>query len=227
MSEVEPAAEGEESPGPSSSAGPVRRGPRKRFLVIGIVLAAALGVGLFTSVGTSQGTPGSGSSGSGSGSGSGGPYVGGPVPGFTASNVGPVGGRQVSIPADGGGGGTPAVLLFFGNWCPSCHQELPPLAAKVRQDATAGGSLARIHVIGVDSEDSRSSAQSFIKSSGVTFPVAYDPDISVTSGLFYFTGDPYAVFVRGNGTIDRIVRGDVLTPSSLVADERALIPSER
>jgi hypothetical protein len=33
------------------------------------------------------------------------------------------------------------------------------------------------------------------------------------------------VFVRGNGTIDRIVRGDVLTPSSLLADERALIPS--
>ena len=218
MSEVEPAAEGAEPPGPSSSTGHARRGPRKRFLVVGVVLAAALGVGLFTSVGTSQGTPGSGS---------GGPYAGGPVPGFTAPNVGPVGGSQVSIPADGGSGGTPAVLLFFGNWCPSCHQELPPLAAQVRWDAAAGGSLARIHVIGVDSEDSRSSARSFIKSSGVTFPVAYDPDISITSGLFYFTGDPYAVFVRGNGTIDRIVRGDGLTPSSLVADERRLIPSGR
>ena len=217
MSEVEPAAQGVESSGPSS-AGPVRRGPRKRFLVIGVVLAAALGVGLFTSVGTSQGKPGSGS-------GSGGPYAGGPVPGFTAPNIGPVGGSQVSIPADGGSRGAPAVLLFFGNWCPSCHQELPSLAAEVRQEAAAGGPLARIHVIGVDSEDARSSAQSFIKSSGVTFPVAYDPDISITSGLFYFTGDPYAVFVRGNGTIDRIVRGDVLAPSSLVADERALIPS--
>ena len=217
MSEVEPTARGAESPEPSS-AGAVRRGPRKRFLVIGVVLAVALGVGLFTSVSTSQGSPGSGSS-------SGGPYAGGPVPGFTAPNIGPVGGSQVSIPADGGSRGAPAVLLFFGNWCPSCHQELPSLAAEVRQEAAAGGPLARIHVIGVDSEDARSSAQSFIKSSGVTFPVAYDPDISITSGLFYFTGDPYAVFVRGNGTIDRIVRGDVLAPSSLVADERALIPS--
>ena len=217
MSEVEPTARGAESPEPSS-AGAVRRGPRKRFLVIGVVLAVALGVGLFTSVSTSQGSPGSGSS-------SGGPYAGGPVPGFTAPNIGPVGGSQVSIPADGGSRGAPAVLLFFGNWCPSCHQELPSLAAEVRQEAAAGGPLARIHVIGVDSEDARSSAQSFIKSSGVTFPVAYDPDIAITSGLFYFTGDPYAVFVRGNGTIDRIVRGDVLTASSLVADERALIPS--
>jgi thiol-disulfide isomerase/thioredoxin len=212
MSDAVPAAEGVESPEPAP------RAPRKRFLVIGVVLAAALGVGLFTSIGTSQGSPGSGSN-------SGGPYAGGPVPGFTAPNVGPSGGSQVAVPADGGSRGTPAVLLFFGNWCPSCHQELPPLAAEVRQQAESGSPLARIHVIGVDSEDSRSSAQAFIKSSGVTFPVAYDPDISITSGAFYFTGDPYAVFVKGDGKIDRIVRGDVLTPSSLVADERALIPS--
>ncbi len=149
------------------------------------------------------------------------------MPAFTADNVGPVGRSRVSVPADGGSGGTPAVLLFFGNWCPSCHQELPPLAAAVHQQDASGGPLARIRVIGVDSEDTRSSAQAFIKASGVTFPVAYDPDINITSGLFFFTGDPYAVFVRGNGTIDRIVRGDVLTPSSLVSDERALIPSGR
>ena len=48
---------------------------------------------------------------------------------------------------------------------------------------------------------------------------------AITSGLFYFDGDPYAVFVNGDGTIARIVRGAVLTPSSLTADERALIPS--
>jgi len=54
--------------------------------------------------------------------------------------------------------------------------------------------------------------------------VAFDPDASVVSGLFYFRGDPYAVFVRGDGTIDKIVRGDVLTPSTFTADERALLP---
>jgi peroxiredoxin len=186
--------------------------------VIGVVLAAALGVGLFTSVGTGQPSTGSGS---------GSPHEGGPVPAFSAPNVGPVGASQVSVPANGGSGGTPAVLLFFGAWCPSCHQELPALAAAVRQEEASRDPLARIHVIGVDSEDSKSSAQSFIKSSGVTFPVAYDPDISITSGLFYFTGDPYAVFVRGNGTIDRIVRGSGLTAAGFVADERALIPSGR
>ena len=47
----------------------------------------------------------------------------------------------------------------------------------------------------------------------------------MTSGLFSFEGDPYAVFVKGDGTVARIVRGAVLTPSSLTADERALIPT--
>jgi peroxiredoxin len=205
-----PSASSSDAPG-GEGAGP--RKPRKIFLLVGVVLALVLGVFLFTGLGTSQGTTG------------GAPHAGGPVPSFTRQNVGPVGGARVAVPADGGGNGTPAVLLFFGNWCPSCHQELPPLAAAVRAQDKAGGPLSHIRVIGVDSEDSVQSAKSFIQSAGVTFPVASDPDITVTSGLFSFEGDPYAVFVKGDGTIAKIVRGDVLTPSSLTADERALIPS--
>jgi thiol-disulfide isomerase/thioredoxin len=119
----------------------------------------------------------------------------------------------------------PTVLLFFGNWCPSCHQELPPLAAAVQRQEQAGGPLSRVRVIGVDSEDTEGNARSFIHSAGVTFPVAYDRQADVTSGLFFFDGDPYAVFVKGDGTISKIVRGAVLTPSSLTADERALLPN--
>jgi peroxiredoxin len=214
MSDAAPDAPSASPSGAPDGDGAGPRKPRKVFLLVGIVLAAVIGVFLFTSLGSSQG--------SGSG---GAPHEGGPVPAFTRQNVGPVGGAQVAVPAEGGGHGTPAVLLFFGNWCPSCHQELPPLAAAVRAQDEAGGRLSHIRVIGVDSEDSASSAKSFIQSAGVTFPVASDPDITVTSGLFYFEGDPYAVFVKGDGTISKIVRGAVLTPSSLTADERALIPS--
>jgi peroxiredoxin len=212
----------DEMPPPEGSPAPGEvqvRKPRKIFLVVGLVLAVVIGIFLFTSLGTSDG---SGTTGSGSGSGSA-PSAGDPVPSFTSRNVGPVGGSSVSVSAHSGG--RPTVLLFFGNWCPSCHQELPPLAAAVRSQDNAGGALAGIRVVGVDSEDSVANAKSFIHSSGVTFPVAYDPNVDITSGLFYFTGDPYAVFVRADGTIAKIVRGDVLTPSSLTADERALTPS--
>ena len=201
-------------PAPGADGVPPVRSPRKRFILIGLgigILIIVL-VGLFTSLGKSS------SSGSA-------PQPGDPVPSFTQQNIGPSGPTQVSVPSDGGGNGTPAVLLFFGNWCPDCHQELPPLAAAVKQQDRAGGALSRIRVIGVDSEDTVAHARSFIHSAGVTFPVAYDPQANVTSGLFFFTGDPYAVFVRGNGTIAKIVSGAVLTPSSLTADERALIPT--
>jgi peroxiredoxin len=193
---------------PADSPPPPRK-PRKVFLLVGLVAAAALAVGLFTSVGTNAASGAA-------------PHEGGPVPSFSSSRLnGP--GTVSGPPA--GGSGVPAVLLFFGNWCSSCHQELPPLAAAVRHQMAAGGPLSRINVIGIDSEDSVSSAQAFIKSSGVTFPVAYDPNVQITSGAFYFDGDPYAVFVRADGTIDRIVRGATLDAAGLIADERRLIPS--
>lgn len=211
-------------PGPGGAPGAAEgevegevRKPRKIFLVLGIALALIIGIFLFTSLGTSDG---SGTTGSGAGSA---PNVGDRVPSFTSQNIGPSGGSSVSVSPRRGG--QPTVLLFFGDWCPSCHQELPPLAAAVRSQDSTGGALAQIRVVGVDSEDTVGNAKSFIHASGVTFPVAYDPNVDITSGLFYFTGDPYAVFVRSDGTIAKIVRGDVLTASSLTADERALTPS--
>jgi peroxiredoxin len=206
------AREAETAPG--AGAPPGVRKPRKRFILIGlgIGLLIIVLIGLLTSIGTSSTTTSA-------------PRQGGAVPSFTGANLGPTGSSEVSVPADGGGNGTPAVLLFFGAWCSSCHQELPPLAAAVRKQDQAHGALSRIRVIGVDSFDKTSTAKSFIHAAGVTFPVASDPGAGITSGLFYFDGDPYAVFVNGDGTIAKIVRGAVLTPSSLTADERALIPS--
>ncbi len=174
------------------------------------MLAAALGVGLFTSVGTKDSAT------------SGPPHPGGDVPAFRAVNLNGAGPVDVSATRDG----TPTVLLFFGDWCTECHQELPPLAAAAREQRASGGRLAGIRVIGVDSEDTTADARSFIHASGVTFPVAYDPDLDITSGDFYFDGDPDAVFVHADGTIDRIARGP-LTAAAFRADERALIPSGR
>jgi cytochrome c biogenesis protein CcmG, thiol:disulfide interchange protein DsbE len=205
-----PAPAGDSAGAPHKDGGP--RKPRKVFLFVGLVLAVGLGIGLFTGVGTSQSTSGK-------------PYQGGPAPAFTASNVGPTGGGEVSYPLRGSDAGRPAVLLFFGAWCPSCHQELPPLARAVAAQQGARGKLSTVEVVGVDDLDSPSSARSFIEQSGVTFPVAADPDTDITPQTFGFDGDPYAVFIKGDGTIDKIVQGAVLTPSASTADERALIPS--
>jgi peroxiredoxin len=184
------------------------RKPRKIFLVVGLVVAVALGIGLFTSIGAPKK--------------SGIPQPGDPVPTFTAARVN--GSGTVRVGAHGGSSGGPTVLLFFGHWCSICSTELPRLAATVRSQDAAGGALSRIRVLGVDSEDPLSVAQSFVADSGVTFPVAYDPDVAIMSGKFYFEGDPYAVFVKSDGTIDKIV-GSAIAPAKFTAYERALIPS--
>jgi hypothetical protein len=54
--------------------------------------------------------------------------------------------------------------------------------------------------------------------------VVRDPELAITSGDFYFDGDPDAVFVRANGTISAIVPG-ALSVAKLTAEEKKLIPS--
>jgi len=39
-----------------------------------------------------------------------------------------------------------------------------------------------IRVIGIDALDSRGPAEAFVKKSGVTFPIAFDPNGTVTNG---------------------------------------------
>jgi peroxiredoxin len=202
-----------EAPGASAGADPggagpaggsparvtVARKPRKIFLVVGLLAAGALAIGLFTGVGTG-GTASR-------------PQVGKAAPSFSVARVG--GSGQVGIPGNGGGNGRGAVLLFFGNWCAECHSELPPLAAAIRSQQRQGGVLSKVSVIGVDDFDHTANAESFIRSSGVSFPVAFDPVAQVTNGLYYFPGDPAAVFIDGNGTITAIRYGPI-TPTQLI-----------
>ncbi|HXZ61341.1 MAG TPA: TlpA disulfide reductase family protein [Acidimicrobiales bacterium] len=196
---------------PLSGASRRPRRPRKVFLLVGVVVAVALGVGLFTSVGTSS-------------KGSGQPGPGDPVPAFSAQNVGPTGPPTVSVSPEQQ---RPTVLLFFGSWCTACKSELPPLAKAVQRQEEAHGSLSAIRVVGVDTLDSPATAESFVHEEGVTFPVAADADGAITAGKFEFQGDPYTVFVDADGAIAKVVPGDQLTPASFTADERALIPSGR
>jgi peroxiredoxin len=191
----------------------VRRRPRKAFLLLGTVLAAGLAAGLFAGVGTD---PGSGRNPGGSAH----APVGDRAPDFTLQRLD--GSGTVGTPGSGGGHGTPAVLLFFGNWCAECHTELPKLAAAVDAQQQRGGKLARVAVIGVDNFDRSADAVAFTRASGVTFPVAFDPAAKVTSELYGFPGDPVAVFIDGRGTI-AAVRFGPLSAAELTRLEQRLV----
>jgi hypothetical protein len=186
------------------------RSPRRKAVVLVLVglAVAALAIGLFTSVGTSTA--------------SGPPYAGGMAPPFSLTGLNVAG--RVGTPRSGGGGGKPVVVLFMGDWCTICHTEIPRLAAKITALRSGHGALGRLAVIGVDSEDSLSDALTFIKSSGVRFPVGDDASAHVMNAVYGFEGDPYAVFIEGSGRIMTIHPGS-LSPSQFVTLARRLLAS--
>jgi thiol-disulfide isomerase/thioredoxin len=192
---------------------PARRRPRPVFLILGLVLAGALAVGLFTGVGT-------GGTGGGPGSR---PVAGSTVPAFSLPRLG--GGQPVGVPADGAGGGRPAILVFFASWCTDCATEIPRLAALYRHQQAAHSPLARVALIGIDGADPRGAALAFVHRSGVTFPVGVDPTYDVTEGKFYFVGLPDAVCVRGDGTIAAVEVGPVSAAAFTSWERRLLAPS--
>ncbi len=178
---------------------PPRR-PRLAFLVLGVILAAGLGAGLFLSRGSTGPAV---------------PAVGDPAPGFSLAALG--GRGTVGVPADGGGNGRPAVLVFFATWCPPCRREIPALARFYRDQPAR----ARVPIIGIDGMDPAPAALAFVRASGVSFPVGLDSAYSVTEGRYALTAEPDAVFITADGTIARIVHGPI-TPAQLRADERGL-----
>jgi thiol-disulfide isomerase/thioredoxin len=169
-------------------------------------VAIALGVGLFTSVGTSKA--------------SGPPQSGGMAPAFSLTGLNVPG--RVGTPQSGGGDGRPMVVLFMGDWCTICHSEIPPIAAKVKELRSGRSALGHLAVIGVDSEDTLPDALAFVKSSGVSFPVGDDATAHVMNGVYGFEGDPYAVFIEGSGRIMEIHPGP-LSVAGFVALERRLL----
>ena len=192
-------------------AAPGRRRPRLIFLLVGVVLAVALAAVLLAlrapAASTASGTAVAG--------------AGRPVPRFALPALGAAK-KEVGVPANGGGGGRPAILLFFASWCPPCEREIPALAATYRQQQKEHSPLAKVAVIGVDANDPAPNALAFVRSSGVTFPVGADTNFRVTQTLFDFSHLPESVFVEGNGTIAGIHLGPLST-SRFSSWERRLL----
>jgi cytochrome c biogenesis protein CcmG/thiol:disulfide interchange protein DsbE len=197
--------------GHAGKAVPGRRRPRLIFLLVGAALAAALAAVLLALrapvASTASGTAFLG--------------VGRPVPRFALPALG-AREKKVGVPANGGGGGRPAILLFFASWCPPCAREIPALAATYRRQQEEHSRLAKVAVIGIDANDPTPNALTFVRSSGVTFPVGADVSFAVTQTLFDFSHLPESVFVDGNGTIAGIHLGP-LSPSGFSSWERRLL----
>ena len=109
-----------------------------------------------------------------------------------------------------------AVVIFFASWCGPCKSEMPKVASYLRHHNEGS-----IRVIGIDAYDERDAAVSFVKTSGVTFPVAFDPNGTVTTRIFNFLTVPETVFVSAKGIVTQVYFGAI--PKSVLVKGIAVL----
>jgi cytochrome c biogenesis protein CcmG, thiol:disulfide interchange protein DsbE len=70
--------------------------------------------------------------------------------------------------------GKPLIVNFWASWCEPCQKETPLLASFYRDQ---GG---RVAVVGLDENDTSAAALKFAHAKGVTYPVGFDPGMTVS-----------------------------------------------
>jgi len=126
----------------------------------------------------------------------------GPLPRAKAFSLGRLGhpGQQVSL---GAYAGQPVIVNFFASWCGPCKKETPLLAGFYAQHH------GKIHIIGVDSNDTTAKALKFVGKEDVRYPVAVDPFTANTAVRYGVLGLPQTFFLDARHRIVRHVIGGV------------------
>jgi len=127
------------------------------------------------------------------------------APAFTLAALGEPGG-EVSLSQYAG---QPVIVNFWASWCEPCQQETPLLA---RWHAQHG----HVVLLGLDENDTTASALKFARAKGVTYPLAFDPDMRAASA-YGVDALPQTFFLNARHQIVAHVVG-VVTLTQLATD---------
>lgn len=118
-----------------------------------------------------------------------------------------------AVPLRGPGTGRPVVVNAWATWCGPCTREMPEL---VELAARAAG---RVDLLGVLTQDDQRQALEFARQLGVRYPSVVDDD-----GAFfrrYSAGPPVTVFVRADGSVAHVERGEMASLQEVLDLTRA------
>ena len=98
--------------------------------------------------------------------------------------------------------GHPVLVNFWASWCDPCIAEAPDLIAAHQKYGDT------VRFIGVDAQDDRSGATTFIDQHKVPYPSVFDPSnaIAVSYGLF---SPPDTLFFDTNGNLVKTIPGQI------------------
>lgn len=102
--------------------------------------------------------------------------------------------------------GHPAVVSFWGTWCPPCRSEFPELMRL--HTAHSDDGLVVLGVNGRDQELSTKDVKKFVDEFTVSFPIALDQRGSARRA-YRLVGLPTTVFIDSAGVIQRINMGPI------------------
>ncbi len=94
--------------------------------------------------------------------------------------------------------GTPAVINFWASWCPPCITEMPAFEAVHVELAP------QVAFLGFNVGDEPGAARELAERTGVTYPLAEDPDSSIFQAFGGF-GMPTTVLVDAEGMIVHMI----------------------
>ena len=107
--------------------------------------------------------------------------------------------------------GQPVIVNFFASWCGPCQRETPLLAGYYETHA------GHVNVVGIDANDEKAAALSFIAKKGVRYPVGWDPFPASTTTSYGVLALPQTFFLNSQHRIVAHVMG-ALTASVLARD---------
>lgn len=118
--------------------------------------------------------------------------------------------------------GRPVLLNMWASWCPPCKAEMPVMQKIHEQYGAEGFTLLAVNTT---YQDNRQNAFEFASSLGLTFPVLFDLDGSV-SQKYQVRSMPTSFFIDREGTIQRVVIGGPMSEALLRAEIERLLGEE-
>ena len=91
----------------------------------------------------------------------------------------------------------PVAFVFWASWCPECRRQLPEI------NAVAKNYKGKVQFYSINTNDSRSDAETYVKSEGIDFPALIDVPGEVADS-YGILGVPTVILIGADGVVKSI-----------------------